>query len=65
MTNNSVNPAMIEKLNKKLDELIAEFNGTITHRNAQSFKSKWKEFLKAEGVHGEWWLNDLLRKRGL
>lgn len=60
----NVQPEVIEKLNKKLDELIAEF-GTVTHRNAQSFKAKWKEFLKQEGIHGEWWLADLLKKRGL
>lgn len=65
ISHNTIDPVVIEKLNKKLDELIAEFDGKVSHRNAQSFKAKLKEYLKQEGIHGDWWLHDLLKKRGL
>lgn len=61
----NVQPEAIDKINKKIDELIAEFGGTVSHRTSQAFKAKFKEFLKKEQIRGEWWLADLLKKRGL
>ena len=56
---------LIEKLNVKLDELINEFNGKVTHNNRGAFIGKWKQILKDHNVKGGHWLDALLKRRGL
>jgi len=55
----------LDRLNEKLNVLLKEFNGNVTHRTRGAFITKWKEVLKQEGLRGDTWLHELLKRRGL
>ena len=56
----------IEQLKTAFEAIVKEppFNGTVTHRTRPLFISKWKEYLKANGVNGYGYIDDLLRALG-
>jgi predicted RNA methylase len=56
----------IEQLKKAFEKIIAEppFNGTVSHRTRAVFIAKWKEYLKANNIHGSGYIDDLLRAMG-
>lgn len=56
----------IEQLKAAFEAIVKEppFNGTVTHRTRPLFISKWKEHLKAKGIKGYAYIDDLLRALG-
>lgn len=56
----------IEELKKAFEDIVKEppFNGTVTHRTRPMFLAKWKEHIKAKGIKGYAYVDDLLRLMG-